>query len=153
RPDIRWSGLGYLDMNEGAAPLEKAFRYWDWSRADLGGGEAAILYNTDLWSGATRTLALKFARGGKCESFAPPAPALLPPTPVWRIQRRTRAETPIDARVVKTFEDTPFYSRSLIESRLFGEPRQSMHESFSGARFRSPIVKAMLPFRMPRRTR
>jgi carotenoid 1,2-hydratase len=33
---------------------------------------------------------------------------------------------------------------------VFGEDVAMMHESLSLARFRKPIVQAMLPFRMPR---
>jgi carotenoid 1,2-hydratase len=32
-----------------------------------------------------------------------------------------------------------------------GEDVELMHESLSGRRFAHPVVKAMLPFRMPRR--
>ncbi|MEO1137101.1 MAG: hypothetical protein AAFW68_10935, partial [Pseudomonadota bacterium] len=57
------------------------------------------------------------------------------------------------SRIIKTLEDTPFYSRSIIESSVFGESCRAMHESVDGGRFRSPIVKAMLACRMPRLTR
>jgi len=150
-PDLTWSGNGYLDMNTGDEPLEDAFRYWDWSRAELPGSETAILYNTDLWSGAERKLAVRFLKDGRIEEFSPPVTAILPTTPVWRIKRRTRTDG--HARLLKTLEDAPFYSRSMIESDIFGETCRAMHESFSGARFRLPIVKAMLPFRMPRISR
>ena len=51
---------------------------------------------------------------------------------------------------VRTFEDTPFYSRSLVAHTVFGEPVESMHESLSLDRFANPVVRLMLPFRMPR---
>lgn len=149
-PSLSWSGHGYLDTNQGAEPLEKAFQYWDWSRTQVSANEAVILYNTDLWRGAGKNLALRLSTSGGCEAIDPPPVATLPATPVWRISRRTRSDENGGAKVIKTFEDTPFYSRSLIESRLFGATRRSMHESFSGSRFRSPFIKALLPFRMPR---
>jgi carotenoid 1,2-hydratase len=52
---------------------------------------------------------------------------------------------------VRTLEDGPFYTRSIMATRLLGEDIELMHESLSGDRFASPVVKAMLPFRMPRR--
>lgn len=152
RPDLSWTGHGYLDTNRGDEPLERAFQYWDWSRAALHNGETAILYNTDLWTGTKKHLALRFDPNGALTEFAPPPIAHLPATKIWRIARRTRSDDCNAARVVRTFEDTPFYSRSIIESRLLNATCEAVHETFSGARFRSPIVKAMLPFRMPRLT-
>jgi carotenoid 1,2-hydratase len=35
---------------------------------------------------------------------------------------------------------------------VLGELREGVHESLDLDRFRSPVVQAMLPFRMPRRT-
>jgi carotenoid 1,2-hydratase len=49
-------------------------------------------------------------------------------------------------------EDAPFYSRSLLRTSLYGEPADAIHESLDLNRFRAPLVQAMLPFRMPRRT-
>ena len=48
-------------------------------------------------------------------------------------------------------EDSPFYTRSMVETSLQGERIAMMHESYSGSRFSSPVVKLMLPVRMPRR--
>ena len=55
------------------------------------------------------------------------------------------------ATLARTLEDTPFYARSLVGTRLFGHAATSVHESLDLDRFRSRIVQAMLPFRMPRR--
>jgi carotenoid 1,2-hydratase len=52
--------------------------------------------------------------------------------------------------VISTLEDAPFYARSLIGHRVDGEDAISMHESLDLDRFANPVVKAMLPFRMPR---
>jgi len=60
-----------------------------------------------------------------------------------------RADT-ADVSVRKTLEDTPFYARSALTAHLHGAPAAIMHESLSLDRFRAPIVRAMLPFRMPR---
>jgi carotenoid 1,2-hydratase len=48
-------------------------------------------------------------------------------------------------------EDAPFYARSVVAARLFGEPVLSFHESLALDRFANPWVRLMLPFRVPRR--
>ena len=68
----------------------------------------------------------------------------------WRIQRRMRSEAPVN--VVAQLEDTPFYQRALLNSVLLGEPVQSFHETLFVPRLQSPVVQAMLPWRMPRRS-
>jgi carotenoid 1,2-hydratase len=145
-PALRWSGAGYCDMNAGAAPLEADFVRWDWSCARVG-GDAAVLYETWPRAGEPQALALRFDPQGGCELFDMPPRCALPPTR-WRIARATRADA---AHVVRTLEDTPFYARSVLATRLLGTESPSMHESLSLDRFRAPWVQAMLPFRMPRR--
>ena len=147
-PDLTWRGHGYFDTNAGAESLSEGFSRWSWSRATLAEG-AAILYDAERRDGGPISLALRFDRTGRCESFAPPPLADLPRTR-WRLPRRTRSEDGA-AVVERDFEDTPFYSRSLVSARLFGEPAVSVHESLSLDRFDRALVRLMLPFRMPRR--
>jgi len=147
-PALRWSGPGYLDTNEGDAALETDFVEWDWCRAPMRQG-AAILYNATRRVGGGQSLALQVDRHGRVEAFPPPPPAVLPPTRLWRIPRATRADATPTVR--QTLEDTPFYSRSVIETQLLGERVTAVHESLSLDRFRAPWVQAMLPFRIPRR--
>jgi carotenoid 1,2-hydratase len=54
-------------------------------------------------------------------------------------------------RLLKTLEDAPFYSRSLVSTTILGTPTFGLHESLSLDRLANPLVRAMLPFRMPRR--
>jgi carotenoid 1,2-hydratase len=149
-PALRWSGPGYLDTNDGDAALEDDFVEWDWCRAPVRRG-AAILYNATRRVGGDQSLALRVGRDGTVEAFPPPPPAVLPPTRLWRVARATRADAAPSIR--QTLEDTPFYSRSVIETRLLGEPAVAVHESLLLDRFRAPWVQAMLPFRIPRRWR
>jgi carotenoid 1,2-hydratase len=67
------------------------------------------------------------------------------------MERETRSEG--DAEVVKTLEDTPFYTRSELRTTLLGERTRAMHESLSMPRFTSPLTQILLPFRMPRTLR
>jgi carotenoid 1,2-hydratase len=149
RPSLNWSGLGYMDCNEGAASLESDFVEWDWCRAPTKDG-TTILYNAVHRVGGAKCLALRVGRLGHVEAFVPPPVRMLPRTR-WGMKRQTRADAGATPRVRKTLEDTPFYSRSVIEMLLGGENSVAMHESLSLARFRAPWVQAMLPFRMPRR--
>jgi carotenoid 1,2-hydratase len=146
-PALRWSGAGYLDMNAGDAPLERDFARWTWSCARVA-GDAAVLYDVTPRAGEPRALALRFNGRGEVEDFPPPPETALPRT-FWRMPRATRSEAP--ARLRQTLEDAPFYARSLIGSRLLGQDVVSVHESLALDRFATPLVQAMLPFRMPRR--
>ena len=66
----------------------------------------------------------------------------------WRLNRSMRADGP--SKVLQQLEDTPFYQRALLQTQLMGETAVAFHESLSIPRLVSPIVQAMLPFRMPR---
>ena len=152
-PRLNWQGEGYFDTNSGREPLESAFEYWDWARLNIPGGRTVILYNTELKGGDRQELALAFGPDGHLQQVTAPPEARLPATPVFRIPRRTRCDADTQPRLLRTLEDTPFYSRSVIETRLFGETATGVHESIKAGRLRSPLVKMMLPFRMPRRVR
>jgi carotenoid 1,2-hydratase len=54
-------------------------------------------------------------------------------------------------RLHEQLEDTPFYQRSLLQFEYAREPLLAFHETLSVPRLVSPVVQAMLPWRMPRR--
>ena len=149
QPDLRWLGEGYFDINHGDMPLERDFVGWEWSRASARSG-TIVFYDTVSRTGADTSLALRFDRLGTPESIAPLPKARLPPSG-WRIARSAHSDPAHPPNVLRTLEDTPFYARSQLSAKLYGETVDVMHESLSLGRFRSPIVQAMLPFRMPRR--
>jgi carotenoid 1,2-hydratase len=154
-PDLTWSGVAYMDMNVGAEPLEDAFRAWTWSRASVPVGAATpastvVLYDVTPRAAPPHSLALHFAPDGTVQAVeAPPVIGL--PTTGWRVARETRADAGHGARVVRTLEDAPFYSRSQLETHLLGRTAPAIHESLDLNRFRSTWVQCLLPFRMPRR--
>ena len=148
-PALRWSGPGYLDANWGARPLEADFTHWDWCRAPLPGAEAAILYNAARREGGEQSFALHVSTDGSVADFPPPPRITLQPTR-WRVPRITRADAGQPVRVRQTLEDAPFYSRSVIETHLLGQPVTAVHESLSMNRFTHPVVQAMLPMKIPR---
>ncbi|GBU17605.1 MULTISPECIES: carotenoid 1,2-hydratase [Methylobacterium] len=147
-PGVSWRGTAYFDTNHGDTALEAAFSDWTWCRASLRDG-AAILYDVRRRDGTRQALTLCFAGDGTPLEIEAPLHAPLPPTRLWRMPRHTRSDDG-RAQVVRTFEDTPFYARSLLASTLRGEPVRPVHESLSLARFANPLVRLMLPFRMPR---
>lgn len=144
-PGVRWTGTGYLDGNAGSEPLENAFVDWNWSRAHLR-RDTTVAYDLRRRDGPGMGLALRFGPDGRVENVEPPAEVALPPT-VWRMGRTARVEK---ATLERTWEDTPFYARSTLRGRVLGEPAVAVHESLSLDRLRSPWVRALLPFRMPR---
>lgn len=145
-PHLRWQGDGYCDMNRGDAPLEQGFTDWQWARGAMRDG-TVILYEARRRDGIQIDLAMSFDPRGQMLAFEPPPLVDLGRTG-WRVARQVRSDDV--ARVVRTLENAPFYARSVLSSKLLGEPVTLMHESLSLDRFKMPVVQAMLPFRMPR---
>jgi carotenoid 1,2-hydratase len=71
----------------------------------------------------------------------------------WGVARDTRSEDPSQTRITETFVDAPFYTRDALQMVLGGKPCPAVHESLNLDRFASPVVKLMLPFKMPRRSK
>lgn len=149
-PALSWRGEAYCDSNWGEESLEAGFRDWTWSRGH-GHTNATVLYDSHRRDGSRGALALTFDATGRAQEREPPPIAMLPKTRIWRIPRETRCNAGFSPRISMTFEDTPFYSRSMIETRLYGEETIGVHESLYLDRFVTAPVQAMLPFRMPRR--
>ena len=149
-PSLSWSGHGYLDSNEGDEAVDVPFEAWDWSRTARADGTTDVVYDVRQRDGAERLLAVRFRPDGAWEPFEAPPRQPLPAT-FWRVPRAPRVDPRAGARVVRTLEDTPFYTRSLLSSVQGGAPVASVHESLSIPRLTSPVVQFMLPFRMPRR--
>ena len=149
-PALRWSGQAYLDSNEGAEPVDRPFAGWDWSRAELGDGSCAVIYDVRQREAADRIVALRYRPDGVVEPFdAPPRQRLA--RSAWGIARHQRNEPGTPARIDRTLEDTPFYVRSVARANLLGAERVCMHETLHVGRLVSPAVQFLLPFRMPRR--
>jgi carotenoid 1,2-hydratase len=148
-PAQSWSGAGYLDMNAGAEPLEEGFARWDWSRASLGCGRSAILYDVAARDGGGPSLALRFGADGTPQDMPAPPRQRLPGT-LWRVPRMVQADADATPKEVRRLEDSPFYSRAELRSRLWGETAHAVHETVDGDRFAKGWVKMLLPWRMPR---
>ncbi len=146
-PTCAWRGQGYFDTNWGDEPLETGFSDWDWSRAHRP-HDTLLFYDVVRRGGGPAGLALRVGSDGATEAIEPP-PAHTQPLPLWRMARRVRGDGPPTLR--RTLEDAPFYTRTAFDGVIGGLPAQIVHESLSLDRLRSPVVRAMLPFRMPRR--
>lgn len=149
-PGLSWNGSAYLDSNFGSESLEEGFRIWHWSRAHAASG-AVVCYEGVRRDGSGFASALRFGRDGTPQQEDLPPVAPLSNT-LWQVERKTRADHG-RAQVVRTWEDAPFYARSTVRSRLFGEEAMAVQESLDMDRFVSPIVQFMLPYRMPRSAR
>lgn len=141
-PDIRWTGHAYHDTNAGDRPLESDFRRWSWSRSTRS-DHVAIDYAIEQRDGTHRELAIDVSEDGELRSRELP-PLVTLPKGLWRVDRYAHADTP--PKHIEAFEDTPFYTRSLLH---YGE-QQQVHEFLDLDRFRSRWVQLLLPFRMPR---
>lgn len=149
-PQLNWTGHGYFDSNWGDEPIENGFHRWDWSRARLPDEGAAILYDVERLDQTRHSIAIAFDKSGTVRHFDP-APRQDLGNTFYRVPRFTQCESDFQARVVETFEDTHFYQRSHIETKLCGEIVPAMHESMALYRFRTGWAKMLLPFKMPRR--
>lgn len=148
----RWQGHGYFDSNFGTAALEADFRRWTWGRFPRAAGGTTCFYDGTRADGSTLALGLDFAADGRASEIAPPPLTALTRT-AWAISRDTRCDAGARPRQVMALLDAPFYSRSLVETRLGGETVTGVHEALDLGRFRSPVIKAMLAVRVPRRAR
>lgn len=151
KPNCAWRGTAYFDTNAGDAPLEDDFVAWDWSRVHRG-QDTLLFYDVARRDGGETALALRLDRSGGLEPVAAP-PQIDLPAGVWRVPRRPRADPDAPPWRAEFLEDTPFYTRSLLRGDVQGAPAEAVHESLSLNRLRSPLVRAMLPFRMPRSLR
>lgn len=149
-PDLHWSGNGYLDMNYGSEPLEAAFSRWSWSRMHLS-DRTRLLYDVTERDGRSHCVAVDAVDGEIVPYEAPGVESTVSlRRGLWGMERWTRCDPGIKPTLVTALEDAPFYTRSLIDASIGGRRGLMVHESVDLRRFVSPVVQAMLPFRMPR---
>ena len=146
----KWSGHGYFDANFGTAALEADFRRWTWGRYPRSAGGTTCFYDGIRADGSTLALGLDIAADGAVQEIEPPPLTRFARTR-WQISRDTRADAGYQPRQMMALLDAPFYSRSLVRTQIGGEEVTGVHEALDLRRFASPIVKAMLATRVPRR--
>jgi carotenoid 1,2-hydratase len=149
RPDTRWEGHAYVDSNIGQEPLADGFRDWSWSRT-IERQRTRVFYDMVRRDGSAHGMALSFTDGGVRSVPEPPKSPL--GVTRWRLPLDVRSDAPGPTKLA-TWEDGPFYARSLVGLHLDGERTKAVHEYLSLERFERRWVQALLPFRMPRRAR
>ncbi|WP_420328696.1 carotenoid 1,2-hydratase [Mameliella sp.] len=148
-PGWRWQGHGYFDGNFGTRALEEDFDNWTWGRFPTGSGSTCF-YDARRRDGSSLATAIRFDAEGPARSVTPPPPARLRRS-LWQVARQTRADPGQAPRQVQNMLDAPFYSRSMVTTRLDGTETTGVHEALDLRRFRSALVKPMLALRVPRR--
>ncbi len=161
QPSLNWKGHAYFDQNEGASPINDsncAFNEWDWSRALMKNGQTVVTYdvrNKDLTQ--DRLLGLRFSPDSSLVETIDLGERHRLKRTAWGLRRSIRTPVVSEKRtstalptVTKTLEDTPFYSRNIVQADCFGESVQTMHETLHINRLSSYLTQVMLPFKMPR---
>lgn len=147
-PKLSWQGQAYLDTNAGDEPLEDGFIGWQWSQAADSDG-VTLIYDVQPRHSDAHVMAYRIEANRAPQPLELPTAVELPKT-LWRLPRRTFTDNPHTPRVTKTLEDTPFYSRSVVENSITGKRLTAIHESLSMDRFTRGSTQWMLPWRMPR---
>jgi len=149
KPDVVFSGHGYVDANHGDRPLESSFNRWQWCRGRLG-DTTHLQYDVETTDGRAVKRAWRVPSQGTAEPVAALEPTPLPVSR-WGVKRWARQRPGAKpGQLVQALEDTPFYTRSLVQLDLEGSPRLAMHETLDLKRFSRPWVQFLLPYRMRR---
>ena len=148
----RWSGHGYFDSNFGTAALEADFHRWTWGRYPRAHGGTTCFYDGIRTDGSSLQVSIDVAANGQVTELPPPPITPLKRT-AWGISRGTRCDVGATPRQTMAMLEAPFYSRCLVQTQIHGETVQGVHEALDLTRFRSPVVKAMVALRVPRRAK
>ena len=146
-------GHAYFDTNDGDEPLEEGFSGWHWCRAPTGarGGPSSITAPASRMAARSARLCITTMRRARPRRSTAPPEAVTWGGASWGVARATRADSGCGAACdSRSLEDTPFYARSVIDTRIGGRPLRAVHESLSMDRFVAPWVQVLLPFKAPR---
>jgi carotenoid 1,2-hydratase len=145
---VHWKGLAYVDTNAGSEPLEDGFRHWNWCRATTK-ERMIVTYDAFRRNGSRHLIQHAFYADGRTEGIENLIECPLDRT-LWGLSRTMRVDRHTSGRLIRTLEDTPFYSRSEVRGSYLGAYAHGVHESLSLDRWKSRIVQFMLPRRMRR---
>jgi carotenoid 1,2-hydratase len=149
RPDrIRWSGMAYVDSNDGDEALEDGFSGWSWCRATTR-KRTVVTYDSVRSDGSRDLVQHAFFADGRSEAISGLVEKNLPRS-LWGMARPARVDAGTTPRLARTLEDTPFYARSQLSGTFLGEHAHGVHEALSLDRWRTRVVQFMLPYRMRR---
>ncbi len=148
-PGVRFLGQGHHGVSAGDVPLEESFTGWSWSWGSAGRGRTFLMYEGSERGGGGRSHPLSVDEAGCVRRLTGLFANDLPLTG-WRLPRSAPGDRPVDGTVLRELEDTPFHARSLVRTRLGGQPVTMMHEALSIDRLRSSWVQLLLGLRMGR---
>ena len=146
--NVRWNGLAYVDTNAGSEPLEDGFSSWNWCRTTTK-ERMIVTYDSVRRDASRHIIQHVFHADGRTDKVEPLVERSLNRTH-WGLSRTMRVDPHTPARLIRTLEDTPFYSRSEVRGSYLGEYAHGVHESLSLDRWKTRIVQFMLPYRMRR---
>ena len=145
----QWSGHGYFDANFGTRALEQDFDYWTWGRFPTREGSVCF-YDAIRRDGSELAVGVGFANDGS-RIAVPDLPKTKVSRSLWAVRRETRADDGYRPKQVKAMLDAPFYTRSVVRTRIDGHETDGVHEALDLNRFRGPWLMPMLAVRVPRR--
>lgn len=145
----RWSGHGYFDANFGTRRLERDFLRWTWARFPSRDG-ALCLFRAQGRGGVDIGGAFRFGSDGLAYDVPEPPQGRLPTT-LWGLRRTVGADRGTIPRQAMSMLGGPFYNRAAIRTTIDGERMTGVHETLDLQRYGSPVVKAMVAMRVPRR--
>ena len=116
------------------------------------GDGSVCFYDAERRDGSILQEAFRFGKDGGIVPMDPPPPAKVSRSN-WAVRRETRADQGFRPRQVKAMLDAPFYSRSVVRTKIGGVLTDGVHEALDLNRFRGPWLMPMLATRVPRRTR
>ncbi|MDJ1017795.1 MAG: carotenoid 1,2-hydratase [Paracoccaceae bacterium] len=147
--DWTWDGHGYFDANFGTRALEQDFDYWTWARYPVPGGSVCF-YDATRRDGSELAIGVGFSETGEITPIDTP-PLTRVPRSLWAVRRETRADKGYAPRQTKAMLDAPFYTRSVVRTKINGHVTEGVHEALDLNRFRGPWLMPMLAVRVPRR--
>lgn len=147
-PRARFSASGYHDANAGTEGLEAGFQRWSWARLQHPQG-TAIVYDAIRDDGSGHCHAGLYGYDGSISELDLAPPTELPNTG-WGVSRWLRAPCGFSAQIARTWENTPFYARSLLRVQDDASGRFGVHETVDLQRFPKRWVQTLLPFRIRR---
>ena len=146
----KWEGNAYLDGNFGTRALEQDFSYWTWSRLPCKEGSIAF-YDANRRKGKPLSVSLKFYSDGLVkEMIAPPETQLS--RSLWAVQRKTRSDIDYKPKQIKHMLDAPFYTRSGIKTKIYGEEMIGVHEALD-LNLEAEFFNLLIPFNLDVSTR
>ncbi len=147
--DWTWTGHGYFDANFGTRALEQDFDYWTWGRFPVPGGSVCF-YDATRRDGSDLAVGVGFSDSGDLREVEVP-PRTRVARSLWAVRRETRADPGYQPRQTKAMLDAPFYTRSVVRTKIGGHETEGVHEALDLNRFRGPWLMPMLAVRVPRR--